>query len=73
MLLWKRNGESDCVKRLIHIHLKSWQSVKSLNNQTCEWVKFFGLINIVVKSVFFLNKGTFTQILSMQDEQVILK
>ena len=44
---------------LIHIHLtcKSWQSATSSSNQTkC----FCGISYIDVKSVNFLNEGTFT-------------
>ena len=60
-------------KLLIHIHLKSWQSVTSSNNQTCKSVMFRSKINTVVKSVIFLNEDTFTRIVSVQDERNILK
>ena len=59
---------------LIPIHLKSWQSVISSNNQTvksCRSVMF--LRNIDVKSVNFFYKGTFTRISSSHDERDILK
>ena len=44
-------------KRLIHINLKSWQSVTSQNYQISEWVMFCGKFNIDVKSVIFEIRG----------------
>ena len=38
-------------KILIHIYLKSWQSVTFSNNQTCKKYGFCGIFNIDVKSV----------------------
>ena len=32
-----------------------------------------GIVNIVMKSVIFLNEGTFTRISSVEDERDILK
>ena len=44
-------------KRLIIIHIKSWQSVRSLTNPKCKCVMFLCTIfNIVVKIVFFLKR-----------------
>ena len=60
-------------KLLIHIHLKSWQSVTSSNNQTCKLKMFLWIFNIIMKSVIFFNGGTFTRMSSVQDERDILK
>ena len=41
-------------KRLIHNHLKSWQSITSQNNQTLKWTMFFnGIFDIDVESFNF--------------------
>ena len=59
-------------KRLIIIHIKSWQSVRSLTNPKCKCVMFLCTIfNIVVKIVIFFKEDTCTQISSVQDEGVI--
>ena len=60
-------------KLLIQFHLKSLQSVTSSNNQYANGLCFCGMFNIVVKSVIFLNKDTFTLVLLVQDERDMLK
>ena len=48
-------------------HLESWQSVTSSNKQNVNGQCFYGMFNIVGKSVIFLDDGTFTWTSSAQE------